>query len=187
MQAQLFGLSKSRMIPVPDADMWSVLRELRAASELAPFRLWLVGSRVELGNNASDIDLVLSPRVGFSLDDRSIESALWYCRHYGLCEANPQCVIDPCFRIHGPTLGIAPLRAATVLQTVKLFSPKLSLLVAAGRIKDYRRLGRFSIAYLRRAKEADYYGKLPRRQFDGFQSAYLRPAIEIPVDEVPTA
>jgi hypothetical protein len=181
MQRRLFGFDKKQLTPVSDADMWRILRELRAASVLKPFRLWLVGSRMHgPGNESSDVDLVLSPQGDISLSDAAIERALWYCRSFGLYTANPRCVLDPCFRPAGPGLVLVPLRPHTVVRTFKLFSPRLAKLVSEGRILRYRRVGRFSIEYLRRAKDTNYYGKLPTREFDGSVSPYLRPAVEVP-------
>jgi hypothetical protein len=178
MHRRLFGFDKK--MPVSDSDMWRILTELRAASVLEPFRLWLVGSRLDHSSRKSDIDLVLSPRAGFSLwSDVAIERALWFCRNFGLNLANPCCAVDPCFRPEGPTRAIVPLRPHTVLQTCKLFSPKIVKLVRNGRITHYRRFGFFSIEYLRRAEDTDYYGKLPSCEFDGSRSSYLRPAVEI--------
>jgi hypothetical protein len=181
MQRRLFGFDKKQLTPVSDADMWRILRELRAASVLEPFRLWLVGSRRDdRGNESSDVDLILSPRAVGSFSDAAIERALWYCRSFGLYTANPRCVLDPCFRPAGPGLEIVPLRPDTVVRTFKLFSPRLARLVSEGRILRYRRVGRFSIEYLRRAQDTNYYGKLPTRVFDGSVSPYLRPAVEVP-------
>jgi hypothetical protein len=176
---RLFGFDKKQIAPVPDADMWRILGKLRAASVLEPFRLWLVGSRVDPGKESSDVDLVLSSRAGFFLSDVIIEQGLWYCRSFGLYVANPRCVLDPCFRAGGPTLALVPLRPHTVLQTTKLFSPKLAKLLLDGRLPQYRRLGSFSIEYQRRAEDTDYYGKLPSRVFDGSLSSYQRPAVEV--------
>ena len=159
--------------------MWRILGELRAASVLSPFRLWLVGSRIDPGKESSDVDLVLSPRAGFFLSDAIIEQGLWYCRNFGLYAANPRCVLDPCYRAGGPSLAIVPLRPDTVLKTTKLLSPKLAKLVLDGRIPQHRCLGRFSIEYLRRAEDTDYYRKLPSRMFDGSLSSYQRPAVEV--------
>jgi hypothetical protein len=176
---RLFGLKQEDIAPVSDADLWRILGELRAASVLDPVRLWLVGSRVEPGKVSSDVDLVLSPRAGFALSDCLIERALWYCRYFGLYVADPQCVMDPCFRAGGPAETIVPLQPDTIIQTLKLLSPKLARLVAAGQISQYRRAGRRSIEYVRRAGDTDYYKKLPKRNFDGEPSPYLRPAVEI--------
>jgi hypothetical protein len=178
MHRRLFGFDEKQLAPVSDADMWRILRELRAASLLKPFRLWLVGSRVDPGKD-SDVDLVLSPRPSFFLSDAIIERALWHCRNFGLYVANPRCVLDPCFRRGGPTLAVVPLQPHAVQQTCKLSSPKLANLVLNGSISRYRRFGRFSIEYLRIAEHTGYYGKLPSRVFDGSLSPYLRPAVEI--------
>jgi hypothetical protein len=175
---RLFDFDKKRIAPVSDADVWRILRELRAAALLEPFRLWLVGSRLDPGNESSDVDLVLSPREGLSLTDVAIERALWYCRNFGLYVANPPCLLDPCFRAGGPALATAPLRPHTVLHTIKLFSPKLAKLIRDRRIRQFRRFGSFSIEYLRRSEDTDYYGKLPRRAFGGSLAPYLRPAVE---------
>jgi hypothetical protein len=180
MHRRLFGFDKKQIAPVTDSDMWRILRELRSTSALGPFRLWLVGSRVDPGKETSDVDVVLSPRAGFSSSDVIVERALWCCRNFGLYVANPPCVLDPCFRPGGPTLAIVALRPHTVLQTFKLFSPKLAKLVLDGRVPQHRRFGRFSIEYLRRAEDTDYFGKLPSRLFGGSLSSYLRPAVEVP-------
>jgi hypothetical protein len=179
LQHRLFGPHVKRLGPVSDTDMGRVLRDLRAAPELGPFRIWLVGSRVEPEKRGSDIDLVLSPRPGTLPSDYRIEHALRYCREYGLYGASPACVIDPCFRVGGPTVGLVPLPPRVVIKTVKLFSPRLSDLVARGRIRECRRLGDISIEFVRRAADTDYYGKLPRGDFDGSRLPYLRPAIEV--------
>ena len=175
---RLFGLHEQDIAPVSDAQMWRILGELRAAPVLQPFRLWLVGSRVESGKASSDVDLVLSPRVGYALSDALIERALWYCRYFGLYAAKPACVLDPCFRAGGPTLAIGPLQPDTVIKTIKLFSPKLAKLIRDGQISEYRRIGRCGIEYIRRASDTEYYRKLPSRAFDGVPLPYLRPAID---------
>jgi hypothetical protein len=180
MQMRLFGHGTKRIVPVLDSEMWALLRKLRATSLFDPFRIWLIGSRVQPDKCESDIDLILSLRAGFTLDDRTVERGLWYCRDYGLYSANPACVVDPCFRADGPTLAMAALQPHTVLKGIKLFSPKLMRRVLAGRIRDYRRLGEFSIEYCRRAEETGYYQKLPKGRFDGRLYPYLRPAIEVP-------
>ena len=179
MQARLYDLGPRRRAPVADADMWRTLRRLRAHPELVLFRLWLVGSRIEVGHDTSDIDLVLSPRADVVPDDATVDTALWRGREAGLNDSDPPCVFDPCFRVEGPSLRLVPLRPDTILRMVKLLSPRIVRLVQSGRIADYRRVGRYSLAFTRFAGETDYYAKLPRRPFDGDAEPYLRPAIEI--------
>jgi hypothetical protein len=164
---------------VTDTQMWCALRELRAVDELGAFQLWLVGSRIEPGKHTSDIDLVLSPKAGCSIDDALIERALWHCRHYGFYGADPTCVIDACFRANGPTLTVTPLRPQTAVRTVKLLSPKLLRLLLAGHVPERRSVGRFSIEFVRRAGDTSYYRKLPCLPFGPTLVPYLRPAIEI--------
>jgi hypothetical protein len=171
---------------ISDADMHRILRALRATPDLEPFRLWLVGSRLDPDKESADIDLVLSPHTGSSLSDAAVEQALWYCRNFGLYESRPACMIDPCFRREGATVAIAPLRPQTVLRTSKLYSPKLAKLARDGRLLQYRRFGRFSIEFLRKAEETGYYEKLPSRTFDNSPSFYLRPAFEIPIVAKPS-
>jgi len=65
------------------------------------------------------------------------------------------------------------------LQTAKLLSPRVHNLIRDGRIRRYRRFGRFSIEYWRPAGDAGFYSKLPHRDFDGSSSPYLRPAVEV--------
>ncbi len=179
MHRRLFSFNTKNFAAMTDAGAWDILRALRKAPELAPFRLFLVGSRLDPGNEKSDIDLVLAPRSGSPFSDYRIERALLHCREYGLFGTNPACLIDPGFRRQGPSLRAVPLAPTTVLQTAKLFSPKLARLVSAGTIQDYRRFGRFSIEYWRRAGESGFYQKLPRQRFNGVLSPYLRPAIEV--------
>lgn len=179
MQQRLFSLGAQGLAPVPDAALGRVLRDLAAASELQSFRIWLVGSRLEPGRTGSDIDLVLSPGSGTLPSEHLIARALWYCREYGLYGAIPACVIDPCFRLSGPTVALVPLRPHVKITTVKLLSPRLADLVTQGRIRECRRVGDVGIKFVRRAEETDYFGKLPRRDFNGSCWPYLRPAIEI--------
>jgi hypothetical protein len=180
MHHRLFGPDVKRVGPVSDTQMRRVLRELRATAELKPFRLWLVGSRVQPGNTGSDIDVVLSPRAGVPPDEHLIERALWHCREYGLYGANRACVIDPCFRTAGPTLHLIPLQPRVLIKTVKLFSPRLVRLLTLGRLSACRSVGEVCIEFVRTAEDTDYYRKLPRRVFGGSQCPYQRPAIEIP-------
>ena len=178
-QRHLFGPDIKLVRPVSDAQMGRVLCDLRAACELESFRIWLVGSRVQPGRTGADIDVVLSPGFGTSPNDHLIEQALWHCREYGLYGATPACVIDPCFRAYGPTVDLVPLPPHATIETVKLLSPRLAQLAAGGRLRDWRRLGEFSIKFVRHAEDTDYYAKLPTRHFDGSLCCYLRPAIEI--------
>jgi len=182
---QLFGPGTRRTAPVSDAAMRRLLRALRSAPELDPFRIWLVGSRVQSGNDESDIDIVLSPQVGFSVSDDLIERALWHCRSRGLYASNPACFVDPCFRFGGPTMEVVALPPQSILRGVKLLSPKLRRDVLLGRLEVYRRVGRFSIEYSRRAGDTSYYHKLPRGSFGDLQSPYLRPAIEVAAQRDP--
>ena len=182
MQAHLFDCDTSQVAGVSDAALGKVLSRLRTATVLDPFRLWLVGSRLEPGREQADIDLVLSPHTAEEVSDEMVEGALWHCRDFGLHGirepgAKPGCLIDPCYRCGGPAVEKVALEPGTVLQTSKLFSPKLAKLTAEGRIEQYRRFGRFSIEYLRKAAETDYYAKLPRCSDTG--ASYLRPAVEI--------
>lgn len=179
MQMKLYGPDTQRIAPVSDSAMWGLLRELRASHELEAFRIWLVGSRVEPGHQGSDIDLVLAPRSGFSPVDEIIEHALWYSRDYGLNRSDPACRMDAVFRAGGPSVEVSALPPDTVMKSIKLFSPCLMKDVLSGRVHEYRRLGRFSIAYSRRAADMTYYHKLPLRHFDGLLVRYLRPAIEV--------
>ena len=183
MQTRLFGRRPRAVAPICHADMRRVLLRVCAAPALRSFRIWLIGSRLEPGRNGADVDLLLSPREGISPDEDSIERALWYSRHYGLFQANPACVIDPCYRAAGPTLDFSALQPDALLKGIKLFSPKILEEVVAGRIRDYRRVGSFSIEYSRRAAETGYYRKLPMGSFDGRPSRYLRPAIEVLLPE----
>ena len=179
MHKRLFGAATKKVAPISDSEMWDFLRKLRTASEVEPFCIWLIGSRIQPGRNQSDIDLVLSPRAGLWPADELIERGLWYCRNYGLYVSRPACLVDPCFRAGGPAQHIEALVPGRVLKTTKLFSPKLMRAVSAGRIRDYRRLGYFSIEYCRKAEDTDYYIKLPTQSFDGSQLPYLRPAVEV--------
>ena len=183
MQQRLFGPELRLLGPVSDADIGRALRDLRAAAELDSFRLWLVGSRVDPGQEGSDVDVVLSPRPGAVQSVDLIEHALWHCREYGLRGTTPACVIDPCFRVRGPAVAVVPLRPHDVIKTVKLLSPRMAALATRGRLREWRRLGEISIEFLRRAEDTDYYGKLPRGDFDGSRWPYLRPAIEITSDD----
>ncbi len=180
LQRRLFGFDRNRIPAVADSAVSRILRQLRTAPDLEPFHLWLVGSRLESGKESSDIDLVLSPRTGFSMTDLLVEQALCFCRSFGLFESNPACVIDPCYRLDGPTLAIAPLSPQTVLKTCKLYSPRLAKLAESGQFLHYRRFGKIGIEYLRRAGDTNFYAKLPRREFDASPLPYLRPAVEIP-------
>lgn len=179
MQQRLFGPDIRGLAPVSDAGLGRVLSGLPDASELQYFRIWLVGSRLEPGRAGSDIDLVLSPRPGTRPSEHLIEHALWFCREYGLYGASPACVIDPCFRQGGPTVGMVPLRPHARITTIKLLSPRLAGLVTQGRIRECRRVGDIGIEFVRRAEDTDYFWKLPRGDFDGSRWPYLRPAIEI--------
>jgi hypothetical protein len=80
MQMRLYGPASTRIAPVSDSALWQVLRQLRASPVLDPFRIWLVGSRLEANRDGSDADLVLAPRSGFSLSDEVIDHSLFYCR-----------------------------------------------------------------------------------------------------------
>jgi hypothetical protein len=183
MQQRLFGSHVDRFGSLSDAKMFGVLRDLRAASELRAFRVWLVGSRVEPGRPSSDIDIVLSPGAGRAPSDREITDTLWHCREYGLFGATSACVIDPCFRRGGPTTALTPLRPRATITTIKLLSPRLASLVTQGRILKCWRVGDVGIEFVRRAEDTDYYRKLPSGLFGGFPSPYLRPAIEIQIAE----
>lgn len=179
MHQRLFGPHILGLAPVPDPDLGRVLRHVAGAAELRPFRIWLVGSRLEVGKSGSDVDVVLSPRPGTSPSEHLIEQALWYCREYGLYRAGTPCVIDPCFRSSGPTVALAPLRPHIKIVTTKLFSPRLAELVRRGRLREWRRVGESCIEFARWSEDTDYFPKLPRRNFDGACFPYLRPALEI--------
>jgi hypothetical protein len=179
MQRQLFGPRARRIGSVSDAAMWRLLHALRAAPELEPFRIWLVGSRVQSGRAESDIDLVLSSRDGLPPCDEGVERALWHCRNRGLYASNPVCIVDPCFRPDGPRTTVAPLPPRSILKGVKLLSPRLLREALAGGLEGCRPVGRFSVEYSRRAGDTNYYRKLPIGPFSDSQSPYLRPAIEV--------
>ena len=178
MQMRLYGLRTERRAPVTDADLWALLRELRASRPLDPFRLWLVGSRVEPGREKSDADVVLAPAGNERPPDETMEQALWSCRVAGL-SGSTVCAIDPCVRLNGPALVVTRLHADMMLKSIKLFSPTIMLQVLQGRLRNYQRLGRFCIEFDRRAGDTDYYSKLPLRTIDGVPSPYLRPGIEV--------
>ncbi len=179
MQSRLFGPATRSSAPLSDAAVWGVLHRLRASPELAPFRIWLVGSRIEANRETSDVDLVLAPSGDAQLTDAVIDGALWYCRDYGISRCDPLCVTDAVFRRTGPKLDLAALEPGTLMGSIKLLSPLLLQEVLTGRIREYRRIGRFSIEYDRHAGDMTYYRKLPRRRFDGADLPYLRPAIEV--------
>jgi hypothetical protein len=176
MQRRLFSLSPTRRDRVDDAGLARMLAELRAAPELAGLRLWLVGSRLDTGMAGSDIDVVVSPATGEQPGHAAIEAALWRCRELGLRRA---CSIDPIFREQGPTVALAPLPPDAILKSVKLASPKMTALMAAGLLREWRLVGEASVAFSRRAGDADFYGKLPIRDFGGASARYLRPAMEV--------
>jgi hypothetical protein len=185
MHRLLFGIDKRQLTPLSDSDLWRILRGLRSHARFDPFRLWLVGSRVDPGHESSDVDLILSPRLRVPPGDAVIERALWHCRNFGLHLAKPTCVIDPCYRAQGPALARDPLRPDTIMQSIKLCSPKLARLINDKSIQQYRRLGRFSIEYLRPAQNTDFYGKLPTGVFNGKNEPYLRPAVEVRISGHP--
>ena len=176
MQRRLFSLSPTRGDRVDDSSLARTLAELRAAPELAGFRLWLVGSRLDAGMAGSDIDLVISPATDERPGHAAIEAALWRCREHGLGRA---CSIDPVFRVRGPALSLTPLRPDAVLKSVRLASPKVTALMAAGLLDECRPVGEAAVAFSRRAGDTDFYAKLPMRDFGGQSARYLRPAIEV--------
>ena len=181
MQARLFGPHATAPCSVSDTELMDVLRTLRESSTLRGLRMWLVGSRVEPGRHASDIDLVLSGRPVTALSYPRIEDALRHCRDFGLFGAGVSCVIDPCFRVGGPTLTMTPLLPDTEVCTIKLLSPRLAALAAGGGFLRWRRVGDMSIEFVRRAADTDYYDKLPQADWAGEQLRYLRPPVEITV------
>jgi hypothetical protein len=181
LQRRFFGFDRNRMPPVSESDMGRILREMRTAPDLEPFHLWLVGSRLESGKEPSDIDLVLSPRNGFCITDLIVEQALCFCRNFGLYESKPACVVDPCYRPDGPTRAVAALCPQAVLKSCKLCSPQLAKLAERGLLLHYRRFGKIGIEFFRWAGDTSFYEKLPRQVFEGSPSAYLRPAVEIPI------
>jgi hypothetical protein len=183
MGRELFTVNRGAQQPLSDDDMWRSLHELRSAPELRPFRLYLVGSRVEAGHETSDVDLILSPRPGSSFSDLRIERALWHCRAYGLHQASPTCLIDPAFRREGPATQVAAFAPERILHTAKLFSPRIVALIRERRITRYRRFGRFCIEFWRPASESGFYSKLP--ELPGEEGCrYLRPAIPV-TNELP--
>lgn len=179
MQEALYGSSARGGIPVSDTAVWQMLEALRKAEALVSFRIWLVGSRLEANEVESDVDLVLSPRMGTRPTDRQVERALWSCRHYGIEAMDPICIVDPCFRLAGPTLNVVNLPADAIVSTTKLLSPGCWRDVSEGRIRRYRLSGRFSVEFSRPAAETTYYAKLPVFIRDGVISRYLRPAVEV--------
>jgi len=183
MCRNLFPVKTGAQRPLSDDDMWRALHKLRSAPELKPFSLYLVGSRVEAGHETADIDLILSPRPSSPFSDLRIERALWCCRAYGLHEATPVCLIDPAFRREGPTTKVAPLAPERILQTAKLFSPRIVALIRERRITCYRRFGRFCVEYWRPAGETGFYSKLAELP-GGEGCRYLRPAIPV-TNELP--
>ncbi len=178
MNQILFGPRARGATAVTDTAVRQMLEKFREARELAGFRIWLVGSRLEANRETSDVDVVLSPRGPERPRDRTIEDALWFCRLYGLETMVPICVVDPCFREAGPTLEIVDLPADSIVTTTKLLSPNRQRDVLEGRIRDYRLAGHFSIEYSRRVGDTTYYSKLPLR-FSDEAVRYLRPAVEM--------
>jgi hypothetical protein len=179
MQERLFGPSAMSPRPVSDTAMMELLGALRQSPALLGFRLWLVGSRVEPGRHTSDIDLVLSGVAGTIPDYPRVEDALRHCREFGLYGTEVSCVIDPCFRVSGPTLAVTPLAPDAAVSTVKLLSPRLAALAVRGAFLRWRRVGEFSIEFLRRAADTDYYDKLPQQDWCGQRWRYLRPPVEL--------
>lgn len=165
--------------PVSDTEMMELLGVLRESAALRGFRLWLVGSRVEPGRCTSDVDLVLSGIPGTVPRYPRVEEALRHCREFGLYGTDVSCVIDPCFRVSGPTLTVTPLAPDAAVSTVKLLSPRLAALAARGSFLRWRRVGNFSIEFLRRAADTDFYDKLPQKDWGGLRWRYLRPPVEL--------
>jgi hypothetical protein len=178
MQLLLFRPDHGPKRGIECLTMWRILEMLRAEAQLDPFRMWLVGSRLERENSRSDIDIVLAPRNGL-LPDATIDAALWHCRHYGLYRAAIRCLIDPVFRREGPCLTDRPLDPDLMLTSTKLASPQFVNYVLTQQIANYRRVGRWSLEYARSAGDSSFYIKLPRRHVQGEWLPYLRPAVEI--------
>jgi hypothetical protein len=179
MHRRHFGPLTRRAVAVSQESVHRALGDLRAAPQLQSFQLWLVGSRVHPGHDGSDVDLVLSPGIGFKKDEQLIADALWYCRDYGLYGAEEACVIDPCFRSAGPQRDRVPLPPDAVVRTIKLLSPGLTKLVMQRRIQQWRQCGDIGLEFVRRAADTSYYAKLPQGDFAGARCRYLRPAVEI--------
>jgi hypothetical protein len=180
MQKRLFDCAVTRLYSVSYAAMWRRLRALRETPELAGFRLWLVGSRLEPeGQEESDVDLVLSPGSAGAPGDAAIDAALWFCRQHGFWGGDPPCVIDPCFRQAGPRQVLKAMEPDVPLLSVKLLSPRLLGLAQAGGLSAWRRVGRYSLEYQRPAGAASYYAKLPKGTFAAGQRPFLRPAMEV--------
>ncbi|MES0824963.1 hypothetical protein [Ruegeria sp. SCP11] len=182
MQLALFG-STLPHTPLSKVALQAVLRELRQLVVLDPFNLWLVGSAVDNSEAAADIDILLSPRRLDALPTPSqIDDALRAARAYGLQARDKPISIDPTYREAGPTKGICPLHADTVIDSVQLASPGRVQQALKGKLPGYRLVGRYCIGFPRRAKDTNYYNKLPVRQFGSVSLPYLRPAILVADD-----
>ena len=157
MQSHLFGVNAKQVAPVSDAAMWYALRKLRDASEVERFGLFLVGSRLEPGNQVSDIDLNsgalprLQPLVRPGLNVRSgiavsmgyiepihpVSSILAFVEKGRASELSRSCLA-----------GFCKLRSCSHQSW-----PDLSVKDA---FQHYRRFGRFSIEYWRQADETGF-------------------------------
>jgi hypothetical protein len=137
---------------------------------------WLVGSILDASRPSSDIDVLLTycHRRSQHVSVGDIEALLWLIRRASRLALNIRA--DTFFRADDQLVTGGILRPDRLLHTWVLELTKFSPQKLLGSTLNVRRVGKISVVYSRRAKDTNFFGKLPT---DSDGNRLLRPGIRI--------
>lgn len=149
-----------------------VLDELALAQKVSG---WLVGSSLDSDGISNDIDILFTPVNGAAPPTIcEIERLFWMTIMLGLSALRAK--IDVMLRFDAALARGGPLCGDSKLTTWLVEWPCFHERFVSGRLKTYRRVGRFTLITTVAAKDTNYFKKLP---LDSSGVPFLRPGSPI--------
>lgn len=170
------------------SDIGELLRVIESRARSQALRVFLIGSYVDYikgrkDSHSSDVDLCICPSDTVAPGYSEIGKFILWIKRLG---SKNNISFDVKYSETALSLDDITLKPDQDIRFIKLYSPYLQRKVSKGLLKNHTFLGGYLIQFELKAKETNFFSKLPQSPHDAGQK-YLRGAIELgKIDKVRT-
>jgi len=161
--------------PTSSFEMMSILKVL-ANLTYPNFRLFLIGSRIGVNKPKSDIDIYLCPNHNKLIKNIEVQKMLISLKSYA---RSKKVIVDIIYKSKAPNISREILTENTELHFIKILSPNIKKKISEKSITKYKLIEDYLVEFKLKAKNTNFFAKLPELEFNGKKERYLRVAKEI--------